>query len=50
MEKDQLSSIEIQLYDHKDIKKVSDYIYVNSPSEYDVISVQENIILYIRVD
>jgi len=39
--KDQLSSIEIQLYDHKDIKKVSDYIYVNSPSEYDVISVQE---------
>lgn len=38
---DQISSLEIKLNDYKFLDDISNYIYLNSPSEYDVVTIKE---------
>ena len=38
---DQISSLEIKLNDYKVLGDISNYIYLNSPSEYDVVTIKE---------
>mgnify|MGYP001430348106 FL=1 len=38
---DQISSLEIKLNDYKLLGDISSYIYLNSPSEYDVVTIKE---------
>ena len=37
----QISSLEIQLYNQRDLESISEFIYLNSPSDYDVVTVKE---------
>ena len=40
-EDNQISSLEIQLNDQRDLKSISESIYSNSPSEFDVLNIKE---------
>ena len=40
-DKNQISSLEIKLNDFKLLDDISNYIYLNSPSEYDVVTIKE---------
>ena len=37
---DKISSLEIKLNDYKLLDDISNYIYLNSPSEYDVVTIK----------
>ena len=39
--KNQISSLEIQLYNQRDLESISESIYLNSPPDYDVITIKQ---------